>query len=329
MGGMEKSTIQYSNLLSTIVNFVGIFASKGFYDNSDILKTRVKRYYPNRPISEKSYYLENLIKVLRIIRKEKITHIHYHHRIYILMVFFVKVFFPKIKIIYSHQNVFDDLLNKMIFADKIITLTKATKNDLPLWLQKKATIIPHGIFIPKNIASRTSLPQPTQIGYVGRFVEWKGIIGLLSDFAEAKKTVKQIKLTLVGDGPLLHKINTTISKLGIRDDVIIINSRHDLTTIYKKIDILVLPSKKLEGFGIVLIEAMSFGIPVITYNIPTYQDTVIDSYNGILAEDNIYDAILRSIKSESKYILLSKNAKLYSKKYDINKIILQYLEEIY
>ena len=44
MGGMEKSTILYSNNLSKRINYVGIYASEGFYDDSGIIESSVKRW---------------------------------------------------------------------------------------------------------------------------------------------------------------------------------------------------------------------------------------------------------------------------------------------
>ncbi|MCP5063146.1 MAG: glycosyltransferase family 4 protein [Ignavibacteriae bacterium] len=326
IGGIEKSTILYSNILVEKLEFVGIYAKKGFYDNSDLITEKVKRYFPKYSIWNKLFFLTNLEGIIRIIRNTNITHIHYHHRIFIPFIFFIKLIFPKIKIIYSHQNVFKDLINSFILGDKIIALTEATKNDLPKSLKKKTTVIPHGTILSTQIKQNR---KPTTFGYVGRFVEWKEVRTLVYEFSTLNKKNKKTKLVLVGTGPLKKKLLDDVKNLYLEKSIVFIEPQKDLTNIYKMIDVLVLPSKLLEGFGIVLVEAMSYGIPVIVCDIPTYSDTVIDNYNGIIIKNSISEAMQKLTESVVLYSKLSKNAKQHSLNYDINIIVERYLSEIY
>jgi len=326
IGGIEKSTILYSNILVEELGFVGIYANKGFYDNTDIITPKVKRYYPKHAVWKKVFFLSNLKDIIRIVRNEKITHLHYHHRIFIPFLFFVKIFFPKKTIIYSHQNVFNDLINNFIFADRIVALTEATKNDLPKSLKNKIIVIPHGTILPTQIKRNN---KPTTFGYVGRFVAWKGVRTLIYEFSELNKKLKNTKLFLIGEGPLKKDMIDDVKKLGLEKTTTFIEPQVDMGKIYQMIDVLVLPSKLLEGFGIVLVEAMSYGIPVIVYDIPTYDDTVIDNYNGIVVKNSIFNAMIMTIKSENFYNKLSENARLHAHKYQINSIINKYISDIY
>lgn len=326
MGGIEKSTILYSNILVNKLGFVGIFADKGFYDHSNLLHEQVKRYYPKYSIWKLKYFLSNLINILSTVKDNKITHLHYHHRIFIPYLFFIKIIYPKKILIYSHQNVFNDLTNNFIIADKIIALTDATKHDLSESLRKKTIVIPHGIILPTKTKSHAN---PINFGYVGRFVEWKGVSTLIHEFSVVKKEFRDTKLFLVGDGPLKDELIDCVRELDLEKDVAFIEPQSDLSIVYRGFDVLVLPSRKLEGFGIVLVEAMSFGIPVIVFDIPTYNDTVIHNYNGVLVKNSMANAMIKIIESNDFYSSLSANAKLHSQRYDVNIIVNRYLEEIY
>ena len=73
--------------------------------------------------------------------------------------------------------------------------------------------------------------------------------------------------------------------------------------IYSDIDILVLPSRKLEGFGIVVIEAMAYKIPVIANNIPTFNELIKHKFNGLLFSPknskNLSNCIISLLKNNS------------------------------
>jgi len=232
-------------------------------------------------------------------------------------------------IIYSHQNVFNDWINYFVIADKIIALTEATKNDLPKFFRTKITVIPHGIIISKQTEQKKLNKKTTTFGYVGRFVEWKGVLELIDEFIRFNGKYKNTQLILIGEGEISTMINRKISAFHFNEKIKIIPPQIDLEPFYQKIDVLILPSKKIEGFGIVLVEAMAHGIPVIVFDIPTFKKTVVDSYNGIIVKVNLFDAMEKIIDSESLYLNLCKNALMFSQKYGIEKIIIRYLDEIY
>ena len=92
IGGIEKSTITYSNELVDKIDFVGIFGCKGEFDNSNLLKQKVKRFIPEHCPQNKFYFLKTLKFLIRVIKKNSITHIHYHQRIFIPYILLIKVF---------------------------------------------------------------------------------------------------------------------------------------------------------------------------------------------------------------------------------------------
>lgn len=100
----------------------------------------------------------------------------------------------------------------------------------------------------------------------GRFTYYKGFDYLI----QAAKYVPEADFVIVGDGPLRPKFTQLVRQLKLEDRVFLPGSLsdHDLHTLMAACDIFCLPSiERTEAFGIVLLEAMSFGKPLVTTSI--------------------------------------------------------------
>ena len=103
--------------------------------------------------------------------------------------------------------------------------------------------------------------------FVGRFVYYKGVHVLIEAMASCPGT-----LLLVGEGPLETSLRERVAALGLERRVVFAGqvSDEDLPAYYQASDLLVLPSvARTEAFGVVQIEAMAAGIPVVSTNLPT------------------------------------------------------------
>lgn len=100
------------------------------------------------------------------------------------------------------------------------------------------------------------------IGHVGRFNKQKNHNFLIDIFYEAYKKDNNIKLILVGEGPLRRDIEDKVLKLGIKESVSFLGNRDDVTDLLSLFDILLMPSL-FEGLPLVGVEAQSAGLPVI------------------------------------------------------------------
>jgi glycosyltransferase involved in cell wall biosynthesis len=90
------------------------------------------------------------------------------------------------------------------------------------------------------------------------------------------------KLWIVGDGEEHDKLSFLIDELGIHDSVELIPARKDIQSVYQQASVFAFTSRS-EGFGMVLIEAMSFGIPCISFDCPSGpKDIVQHGWNGYL-----------------------------------------------
>ncbi len=158
--------------------------------------------------------------------------------------------------------------------------------------------------------------------FVGNLIKRKNVESLL----EAKKIANtDYHLVIVGDGPLSKKLKKKVEDENIHD-VLFTGSRNDVENIIPSCDVLVLPSFS-ESFGLVLIEALACGKPVIGSDVGGITE-IIDDNVGLLINPNkvssIAKAIDKLIGDEDLRIVMSMNARNRAKKF--SKVTIPYDE---
>lgn len=155
--------------------------------------------------------------------------------------------------------------------------------------REKCRIIPYGIDIDKYLSVRKTPfltdmlhhKDSIKLLFVGRFVYYKGVNFLL----EAMKSVSGTELFMVGSGADEARLKEYAEKNGLSDKVHFLAplSDDELKTAFADCDIFVFPSvEKSEAFGIVQLEAMIYGKPVINTRLNTSVEYVsIDNVTGI------------------------------------------------
>ncbi|ANU23021.1 N-acetyl-alpha-D-glucosaminyl L-malate synthase BshA [Planococcus donghaensis] len=118
--------------------------------------------------------------------------------------------------------------------------------------------------------------------HVSNFRKVKRVQDVVETFSLARKQLK-CKLLLVGDGPEMGRIIQLVRELEIEEDVLFLGKRDDLAEFYSISDIKLLLSEK-EAFGLVLLEAMACGVPVIGANIGGMPEIINPNVNGFLVE---------------------------------------------
>jgi len=118
---------------------------------------------------------------------------------------------------------------------------------------------------------------------VGRFTKQKDQITVVNAMKILKDKYNiNNKILFVGDGEEKIKVEELSSKLGIKENVIFIGSREDVQNFYCAAKLFV-HSSPAEGFGLVLIEAMQFGIPIVaTKSLPGVQEILRDNEYGLV-----------------------------------------------
>lgn len=172
---------------------------------------------------------------------------------------------------------------------KIITVSQASKRLLVgEGLEAKSiVVIPNGVDY-ETFQNANARRNQNKILYVGRFVDLKNLPDLLKAFTMVAKKNPSATLELVGDGPLKKEVEKGVEYLGIGDKVTITNFLDTHEEVAKKMagaGVFVNPSLQ-EGFGLVLIEAMASGTPVVAYELGAYKDFAVSGTNCLLSQNN-------------------------------------------
>lgn len=119
------------------------------------------------------------------------------------------------------------------------------------------------------------------VGNVARMFINKDHATLLKAFKIVTDVVPGARLVLVGDGPLRSDISALAQTLGVKEKMIFLGNRRDIPELLKTFDIFAL-SSILEGFPIVLLEAMAAGLPVVATNVDGNSELVLNGETGYL-----------------------------------------------
>jgi glycosyltransferase involved in cell wall biosynthesis len=180
----------------------------------------------------------------------------------------------------------------LIHSNKIIVHTQTySATSRALWTFEPE-IIPSAIdinrFHPDNDGSKVRekhhLKDKKIVLYVGRFVYHKGLEHLIEASTQLDKDVYYI---LVGSGEYLKTMKKLISKYHTEKQFVFPGyvPSEILPQYYAAADVLVLPSVlRLEAFGLVIVEAMASGKPVVISDIPGVREVISDNIHGFLAE---------------------------------------------
>lgn len=204
----------------------------------------------------------------------------------------------------------------------------------------KIRIIPNGIELYKyrNIKSNQNIYDDYGIGdrdtvllFVGRIEKYKGIQDIIEIMPDILKIFSEVKFVVVGKDYGYKRELEKMVNPNLVDKAIFMGeiSEETLLQLYKKASIFVFPSK-MEGFGIVLLEAMVSGTLCIAYSIPAVRKVIKNKENGILVNDKseILENILYYLKNPGEKSKIEKRALEFVKNYDITNIVTK-LESTY
>lgn len=150
--------------------------------------------------------------------------------------------------------------------------------------QEKCRIIPFGVDLKiekeadrwyeegRLLERSEEKPDAVKFLFVGRLVYYKGCRTMIEAFVQAAKGNSRIQLDIVGTGSLEPELKKQTEELGLTDRIYFHAdvSDDELIQYFKECDVFVLPSlQRSEAFGLVQIEAMAFGKPVINTKLPS------------------------------------------------------------
>lgn len=174
----------------------------------------------------------------------------------------------------------------MRWAHKVVTLSERDRQQYLTHLAGRAEVVT----IPNPVTINCVQPSDMQSNTVlaaGRLVPQKGFDLLLHAWEHVWRQCPQWRLRIVGSGPDGPKLHQLALSLGVQDGVDFVPNTSDMASEYQRATLFVC-SSRFEGFGLVLVEAKSFGLPVISFDCPCGpSDIVRDDVDGRLvpAED--------------------------------------------
>lgn len=147
-------------------------------------------------------------------------------------------------------------------------------------------------------ALRTELNLPSDAiiaGMASRLIEQKGVPYTIDAFARIQADFPDAYLVIAGDGPLRSQLEKQAKDAGIADKAFFLGWRSDMINVMAAYDVLLIPSL-WEGFGLVILEAMSRRVPVIASRVSAIPEVVIDGETGILVPPKDVDALADAMR---------------------------------
>jgi phosphatidylinositol alpha-mannosyltransferase len=144
-------------------------------------------------------------------------------------------------------------------------------------------VVPNGVDTERFAATAPAdLGPGRKLLFVGRLDERKGFPVAVGAFAELAETRPDLHLVVVGDGPERAALDTLPTALRARVTMLGRVPNVELPPIHAACDLYLGPSIGGESFGIVVIEAMAAGLPVVVSDTPGYDEVVTDAVEGLL-----------------------------------------------
>lgn len=181
------------------------------------------------------------------------------------------------------------------YCDHIVVLTNVDKMK---WLiyYKSINAKLKTIYNPNPFSTVSTLNTNSKnVLFVGRLSHEKGCDLLLEAWSKVVKLKSEYKLIIVGDGAEKNNLFELCKKLNIEKNVDFKGFKYSLCDEYTDAKVLCLPSRS-EGFGMVIVEANSFGLPVISFDIETGPKELIENdVNGYRILDFNIDSLKTKI----------------------------------
>jgi len=139
-------------------------------------------------------------------------------------------------------------------------------------------------------------PDTPLIGSVCRLIAQKGLDDALSGFARAAGDFPAAHYVIAGEGPLRAALEAQAARLGLAGRTHFLGWRSDAAEVLAALDVLLAPSR-WEGFGLVFLEAMALGVPVISTQVSAIPEVVADGKTGWLVPPGDPPAIAGALRT--------------------------------
>lgn len=162
------------------------------------------------------------------------------------------------------------------FVDRIIIVNPNWRvafqytNKILLHYESKIVSIPNGVdidlFRQKRELPLKSNSEVLFVSILDKHHKFKGLEYLIESMVDVVSNIPNVKLTIVGAGELVDVYKQLVIDKNLKNNIVFVGEKKndELVEFYSHADLFVLPSIDTEGFGLVLLEALASGVPVIT-----------------------------------------------------------------
>lgn len=278
---LAKGAVRHGHSVSVVCFEKTPASNKGIIDGVQIIRAPIAKLLASQPLGFK-YFLQ----CHSAAKKADVVHLHAPNMLGALCALFIPA--RTQLLVHWHSDVLNKgflgkilrpLENALLRCANSIVATSEIYADASETLapfKDKITIVPIGVADAKHGGGDTQLP-PTlemQIGSrkivlaVGRLVPYKGFDVLIQ---AAQQLVKNSVVVVVGGGPLQQELQQAIIQRGVKNRVVLAGKLSDaaLHALFERAALYCLPSiYRAEAFGVVLLEAMTYGLPIVATDIP-------------------------------------------------------------
>jgi len=344
-GGRERMVLEWSRCASKR-NDVTILTS-----SDRLLKLEVKKfgkinvyYLPSLRINLVSsiYRIPPFVLFFLLERDFDICHVHdFHHFTTLLSTIACRIKGKPIVLSYHGiyksngilsilTKIYEVLFLKFIINSVryVIVPSEFSKNEIinEFKIPKEKIIKVPNFISFENLKTRTNFKKKYKLDKyilaVGRFSKEKGFEYLLRSFKLVLEKRKDIKLVVIGGKRDYIRIIEKLAKnLGIIDNILILSnvSDEEVYSAFKYAEVVVI-SSIYEPFGIVALEAMYFGKPIVAFKVGGLKEIVKNKVNGILVREKdvkeLADAIIRILSDAKMREKISRKNKKFVKFFD-------------
>ncbi|HIE43243.1 MAG TPA: glycosyltransferase family 1 protein [Candidatus Omnitrophica bacterium] len=292
-----------------------------------------------------------IFQLKKILKKGDFNIIHTHrstdHWIAVETVKFFKSPCRLIRTRHSHIPVNRNWINNLLykkFTDKIVTVAEVSRQQLIEYNgidASKIATVHSSVFLDQfhpdkkitGIRDELGLDKNTSIiGTVGKISLHKNYPLLLHAFKIVKRSIQNVKLIIVGKGPLENKMKLLSRELDVEEDTYFLGERKDIPQIMATLDVFVLASM-VEGSPASLKEAMVSGKPVVATAVGGIPEIIEDGVSGILVplgeSARLASKIIRILKSQELAEKLGRGAQEVILKKFTPSVMISKMREVY
>ena len=291
-----------------------------------------------------------IFEISKIVKRLGINIVHSQTRIAQVTGFFVSKLCG-IPMVTTCHGFFNKNIGRVLlpaWGDRVIAISDAVNKNLINYFgvdKNKVTLIYNGIDVKKFLKDfseeeRDKLKDKfgikkdySVIGMIARFTPDKGHDVLLYALYDILKEKPNVQLVFVGDGDKRQDIVELSQKLNLSDNVVFAKPQINTVNALAVMDVFMFTPKRREGLGLVLLEALASGKPVVATDVGGVSSVVENNVNGFLVEPSkpalLVEPVLRLLKDKALYAKMSHAGKeIVVKKFSINGMA-DRVEELY